>query len=68
MRFFEAMFEFTRRLCVTGLSMVNATSVLGAALVTWGHADGVVRVKLKKEQPPWPVVKSPGLDPVYYPL
>ncbi|XP_069691772.1 lysosomal-trafficking regulator isoform X2 [Periplaneta americana] len=47
-----------------GLSMVNATSVLGAALVTWGHADGVVRVKLKKEQPPWPVVKSPGLDPI----
>jgi len=44
--------------------MVNATSVLGAALVTWGHADGVVRVKMKKEQPPWPVVKSPGLDPV----
>jgi hypothetical protein len=44
--------------------MVNGTSVLGAALVTWGHADGVVRVKLKKEQPPWPVVKSPGLDPV----
>jgi hypothetical protein len=49
---------------LTGLSMVNATSVLGAALVTWGHADGVVRVKLKKEQPPWPVVKSPCLDPV----
>lgn len=48
----------------TGLSMVSATSVLGAALVTWGHADGVVRVKLKKEQPPLPVVKSPGLDPV----
>ncbi|GFG30500.1 hypothetical protein Cfor_08123, partial [Coptotermes formosanus] len=47
-----------------GLSMVNATSVLGAALVTWGHADGVVRVKLKKEQPPWPVVKSPCLDPI----
>jgi hypothetical protein len=44
--------------------MVSATSVLGAALVTWGHADGVVRVKLKKEQPPLPVVKSPGLDPV----
>jgi hypothetical protein len=64
--FIDAVFEFL--LCVTGLSMVNATSVLGAALVTWGHADGVVRVKLKKEQPPWPVVRSPGLDPVNYPL
>ncbi|CAG2065948.1 unnamed protein product, partial [Timema podura] len=47
-----------------GVSIMNTTSVLGAALVTWGHSDGVVRVKLKKEQPPWPIIKATGLDPV----
>ncbi|GLH06434.1 Neurobeachin [Gryllus bimaculatus] len=47
-----------------GLSMINTTSVLGAALVTWGHSDSIIRAKLKKEQPPWPVVKSGGLDPI----
>ncbi|XP_068085277.1 lysosomal-trafficking regulator [Anabrus simplex] len=47
-----------------GLSMVNTTSVLGAALVTWGHSDSIVRVKLKKEQPPWPIIRSSGLDPI----
>nr|CAD7400993.1 unnamed protein product [Timema cristinae] len=47
-----------------GVSIMNTTSVLGAALVTWGHSDGVVRVKLKKEQPPWPIIKATGLDPI----
>ncbi|XP_063221149.1 lysosomal-trafficking regulator isoform X2 [Bacillus rossius redtenbacheri] len=47
-----------------GPSMLNATSVMGAAIVSWGHSDRVVRVKLKKEQPPWPVIKATGLDPI----
>nr|CAD7196152.1 unnamed protein product [Timema douglasi] len=49
-----------------GVSIMNTTSVLGAALVTWGHSDGVVRVKLKKEQPPWPIIKATGLDPFHF--
>ena len=43
---------------------MNSTVVQNVALATWGHADSIVRVKLKKEQPPWPVVRAPELDPV----
>lgn len=47
-----------------GSSMLSGTSVLGAALATWAGADGIVRLKCKKEQPPRPLIKSSGLDPV----
>ncbi|XP_071440474.1 lysosomal-trafficking regulator isoform X2 [Hetaerina americana] len=48
-----------------GLSMLNTACVQGAALVTWGHSDGIVRIKLRKEQPPWPVMRSSNLDPIW---
>lgn len=46
--------EKTLSLVATG-----GTCVLGAALVSWGHADGVLRAKLRKEQPPYPAVRPP---------
>ncbi|XP_076766095.1 lysosomal-trafficking regulator mauve isoform X3 [Xylocopa sonorina] len=47
-----------------GISMLGGTSVLGAALVSWGGTDGIARLKCKKEQPPRPLIKSSGLDPI----
>ncbi|XP_076673285.1 lysosomal-trafficking regulator mauve isoform X3 [Andrena cerasifolii] len=47
-----------------GASMLSGTSVLGAALVSWGGTDGITRLKCKKEQPPRPLIKSSGLDPI----
>lgn len=48
--------ESTLNLVVNG-----GTSVLGAALISWGHGDGVVRAKLRKEQIPFPAVSNvPG--------
>lgn len=46
------------------LSLMNSSVVQNVALATWGHADSIVRVKLKKELPPWPVVRAPELDPI----
>lgn len=46
--------EKTLSLVATG-----GTCVLGAALVSWGHADGVLRAKLRKEQPPYPAMRPP---------
>lgn len=43
---------------------MSSSVVQNVALATWGHADSIVRVKLKKELPPWPVVRAPELDPV----
>ncbi|XP_024939057.1 lysosomal-trafficking regulator isoform X2 [Cephus cinctus] len=47
-----------------GASMLSGTSVLGAALASWRGTDGIARMKSKKEQPPRPLVKSSGLDPI----
>lgn len=47
-----------------GGSMLSCTSVLGAALASWNGTDGIARLKCKKEQPPRPLIKSSGLDPV----
>lgn len=44
--------------------MLSGMSVLGAALASWNGTDGIVRLKCKKEQPPKPLIKSSGLDPV----
>lgn len=44
--------------------MLSNTSVLGAALISWNNADGIVRLKTKKEQPPRPLIKACGLDTV----
>ncbi|XP_032666117.1 lysosomal-trafficking regulator isoform X3 [Odontomachus brunneus] len=47
-----------------GGSMLSCTSVLGAALASWNGTDGITRLKCKKEQPPRPLIKSSGLDPI----
>ncbi|XP_011144679.1 lysosomal-trafficking regulator isoform X1 [Harpegnathos saltator] len=47
-----------------GGSMLSCTSVLGAALASWNGTDGIARLKYKKEQPPRPLIKSSGLDPI----
>lgn len=46
--------------------MLSNTSVLGAALASWNSTDGIARLKTKKEQPPRPLIKACGLDPVRY--
>ncbi|CAK9830368.1 Lysosomal-trafficking regulator [Anthophora retusa] len=45
-------------------SMLSGMSVLGAALVSWNGTDGIARLKCKKEQPPRPLIKSSGLNPI----
>ncbi|XP_067210662.1 lysosomal-trafficking regulator isoform X3 [Linepithema humile] len=47
-----------------GSSMLSGMSVLGAALASWSGTDGIARLKCKKEQPPRPLIKSSGLDPI----
>ncbi|XP_046739126.1 lysosomal-trafficking regulator isoform X2 [Diprion similis] len=47
-----------------GASMLSGASVLGAALASWGGTDGIARLKSKKEQPPRPLLRSSGLDPI----
>ncbi|KAF7992714.1 hypothetical protein HCN44_005058 [Aphidius gifuensis] len=47
-----------------GSNMLSNTSVLGAGLASWGVADGIARLKSKKEQPPRPLIKSSGFDPI----
>lgn len=47
-----------------GASMLSGASVLGAALASWSGTDGIARLKSKKEQPPRPLLRSSGLDPV----
>lgn len=37
--------------------LLGTPSVQGAALISWGHADGVVRAKMRKEQPPRPLLQ-----------
>ncbi|XP_059485723.1 lysosomal-trafficking regulator isoform X2 [Neocloeon triangulifer] len=45
-------------------SLLGTPNVLGAALISWGHSDGVIRAKMRKEQPPVPLIQTPCLDPV----
>ncbi|CAB0033952.1 unnamed protein product [Trichogramma brassicae] len=47
-----------------GTSMLNNTSVMGAALISWNSTDGIARLKTKKEQPPKPLIKAVGLDSI----
>ncbi|XP_015121948.1 lysosomal-trafficking regulator [Diachasma alloeum] len=47
-----------------GTNMLSGTSVLGAALASWSGSDGIARLKCKKEQPPRPLIKSSGYDPI----
>lgn len=45
-------------------SLLGTANILGAALVSWGHPDGVIRAKMRKEQPPAPLLQASSLDPV----
>ncbi|XP_016837232.1 lysosomal-trafficking regulator isoform X2 [Nasonia vitripennis] len=47
-----------------GASMLSSTSIMGAGLASWNSTDGIARLKTKKEQPPRPLIKASGLDPV----
>ncbi|XP_046418983.1 lysosomal-trafficking regulator isoform X1 [Neodiprion fabricii] len=47
-----------------GANMLSSASVLGAALASWTGTDGIARLKSKKEQPPRPLLRSSGLDPI----
>ncbi|XP_033229888.1 lysosomal-trafficking regulator isoform X2 [Belonocnema kinseyi] len=47
-----------------GASMLSNMSLLGAALASWSGNDGIARLKSKKEQPPRPLIRSSGLDPI----
>ncbi|KYN43656.1 Lysosomal-trafficking regulator [Trachymyrmex septentrionalis] len=47
-----------------GSSILSGMSVLGVALASWSSTDGIARLKCKKEQPPRPLIKSSGLDPI----
>ncbi|KAL1139455.1 hypothetical protein AAG570_006439, partial [Ranatra chinensis] len=38
------------------LMVYGGTCVLGAALISWGHGDGVIRAKLRKDQPPFAIL------------
>ncbi|XP_036146533.1 lysosomal-trafficking regulator isoform X4 [Monomorium pharaonis] len=49
---------------INGSSMLSGMSVLGVALTSWSGTDGIARLKCKKEQPPRPLIKSSGLDPI----
>nr|XP_018917180.1 PREDICTED: lysosomal-trafficking regulator [Bemisia tabaci] len=47
------------------LSLVSREdTVLGCAVASWGHADNVIRLKLRKEKPPKPIIRTSPLDPV----
>ncbi|CAB3359283.1 Hypothetical predicted protein [Cloeon dipterum] len=45
-------------------TLLGTPNVLSAALISWGHSDGVLRAKVRKEQPPAPLMQIPMLDPV----
>lgn len=47
-----------------GSNMLASASVLAAALVSWNGTDTIARLKSKKEQPPRPLIRSSGQDPV----
>lgn len=47
------------------MNLVNeGVTLLGAALLSWGHLDGIVRIKERKEQPQMPFIFCPPKDPV----
>ncbi|XKL66859.1 hypothetical protein PGB90_010279 [Kerria lacca] len=47
------------------VNLVNeGITLLGAALLSWGHKDGIIRIKEKKEQPQVPVIFCPLADSV----
>lgn len=51
---------------VSGSTLFNTTYVTAAALVTWGHFDGLLRVKFRKDHQLLPIIKPCPLDAVMY--
>ncbi|XP_071033257.1 lysosomal-trafficking regulator, partial [Parasteatoda tepidariorum] len=47
-----------------GSNVSSATYIMSAALVSWGHKDNVIRIKLCRDQPAIPLLKENSLDPV----
>ncbi|KFM67637.1 Lysosomal-trafficking regulator, partial [Stegodyphus mimosarum] len=45
-------------------NILSATYIMSAALVSWGHTDGIVRIKLCRDQPAIPLLKGSVIDPV----
>ncbi|XP_077300705.1 lysosomal-trafficking regulator mauve [Arctopsyche grandis] len=58
--------------CMTMMLMYsnNKDSALGnpeinaLGLITWGHPDGIIRIKQKKDNPPEPLIKIHSIDPL----
>lgn len=47
------------------VNLVNeGVTLMGAALLSWGHDDGVIRIKERKEQPQLPIIFLPPKDPI----
>lgn len=47
------------------MNLVNeGVTLTGAALLSWGHDDGIVRIKERKEQPQSPIIFCPPTDPI----
>ncbi|XP_055949206.1 lysosomal-trafficking regulator-like isoform X3 [Argiope bruennichi] len=42
----------------------SATYIMSAALVSWGHKDGIIRIKLCRDQPAIPLLRESNVDPV----
>ncbi|KAG1662394.1 Lysosomal-trafficking regulator [Nymphon striatum] len=47
-----------------GSAVLNTAYVASAALVSWGHCDGILRVKFKKDHNLLPIIKPAPLDKI----
>lgn len=48
-----------------GSNLGTSISIMSIAIVSWAYPDGIVRVKLKKDQSPWCIFSYSSLDPVH---
>ncbi|GFT10478.1 lysosomal-trafficking regulator [Nephila pilipes] len=48
----------------SGIDISSASYIMSAALVSWGHKDGIIRIKLCRDQPAIPLLQESNLDPV----
>lgn len=47
------------------MNLVNeGVTVMGAALLSWNHMDGIIRIKERKEMPQVPIIFCPAKDPI----
>ncbi|KAG8197079.1 hypothetical protein JTE90_004345 [Oedothorax gibbosus] len=47
-----------------GSDISSASYIMSAALVSWGHKDGIIRIKLCRDQPAVPLLQGNSVDPV----